>query len=262
MAGEIVFVGLGLSSEMDLTLNALNTIKSADKVFFENYTSAAFNFNEENFYKLTKKELITLDRSEIEDKNGESIFCAAKNQKVVFLVVGDPMISTTHTELRIEAKKRGIKTSIIHNASIISAVSGLTGLQNYKFGKSVSIPFVEKNYFPETPYYVLHENMSRSLHTLFFLDIRPERLMDISLALEVLLELERKIKKNLIYDAQLAVGVARAGSIDYVVRCDHIFSIKNFDFGPTPHTLIIPSKLHPIEAEYLQMFAHAPENIL
>lgn len=258
---ELIFIGLGLSGEMDLSLKALDVIKTADKIFFENYTSIAYNLDEKNFQKLTKKSLTYLNRQDIEDNDCEIIFDSAKDKNTVFLVIGDPIVSTTHAEIRIAAAKRGIKTSIIHNVSIISAIYGICGLQNYKFGKSVSIPFVEEKYFPETPYNVICENLDRNLHTLLFLDIRPNKSMDIQTAIEVLKEIEGKLNKNIINENRLFVGVARAGSDNCLVRCDYLPNIISCDFGPTPHTLVIPAKLHPIEAEYLQIFANAPKKI-
>ena len=65
----------------------------------------------------------------------------AKEEKVAFLVSGDPLIAATHVDLRIRAEKQGIKTRVVHGASVISAVIGLSGLQNYKYGRSVTIPF-------------------------------------------------------------------------------------------------------------------------
>ena len=62
------------------------------------------------------------------------------------------MIATTHSEMLIEAKKSGIKTTVIHSSSILSAAPGIAGLQAYKFGKVTTIPFTEKNFFPHSPY--------------------------------------------------------------------------------------------------------------
>ena len=81
---------------------------------------------------------------------------------------------------------RGISTSIIHAASISSAVCGLSGLQNYRFGKSCSIPFPQKNWFPTTSIDVIALNLSLRLHTLAFLDIQDERYMTVHEAIALL----------------------------------------------------------------------------
>jgi diphthine synthase len=94
----------------------------------------------------------------------------AKEKNVSFLVIGDPLQATTHLELALRAEKEGIKTTIINNTSVISAVSR-TGLESYKFGKTGSIVFPRKNWFPKTSYELLKENLQIKAHTLLLLDI-------------------------------------------------------------------------------------------
>jgi diphthine synthase len=171
---ELVFVGLGLHDEKDLSLRALEEIKTAGKVFAELYTSLMPAFDMGRLEKLAGKKVTIISRKVLEDGEGQQILRETEHGKVVFLVPGDPMIATTHIDLRIRAKKMGIKTRIVHGASIISAVIGLTGLQNYKFGRSVTVPFPEKGVTTGTPYKVIMENKKRGLHTLCFLDIRVE----------------------------------------------------------------------------------------
>ena len=67
------------------------------------------------------------------------------------------------------AKNTMFKTRIVHGVSIMSAIIGLSGLHNYKFGKTVTIPFIEN--FSETPYNVIAQNKNSGLHTLCLLDI-------------------------------------------------------------------------------------------
>ena len=88
----------------------------------------------------------------------------------MFLVPGDPFIATTHVTLRIDAEKQGIKTRVVHGISIMSAIVSLSGLHNYKFGKTVTVPFADN--FSETPYNVIAQNKKLGLHTLCLLDLR------------------------------------------------------------------------------------------
>ena len=260
--GELVFVGLGLYGCLDISLRGLEELRRADYVFAEFYTSLMPDFNIEDFKRVSGKDLIIVSRRNLEDENGEIILERAKNAKVVFLVPGDPLIATTHLALRVKAEKMGIKTRIVHGASIISAVIGLSGLQNYRFGKSVTIPFPERNRISQTPYIVIAENKSRNLHTLCFLDIKAEkaRYMTINEALKILLELERINKHDIINERSLAVGVARAGSEDVVVKADSFEKLLSFNFGNPPHSLVIPAeRLHFMEAEALITLADAPE---
>ena len=59
-----------------------------------------------------------------ETEKGDKIIDAAAQNHVVFLTGGDPMIATTHVDLRLRAIKQGITTKIIHSSSISTAVPG------------------------------------------------------------------------------------------------------------------------------------------
>jgi len=260
--GEIVFVGLGLHDEMGISLHGLKEVKTADKVFVELYTSLMPSFSKEKFEKISGKKLRMLSRRELEEENGEAILKAAEIGKVVLLVPGDPLIATTHVALRIEAEKRGIKTCVIHGASILSAVIGLSGLHNYKFGKTVTIPFLNKG-SSETPYKVIAQNKKLGLHTLCLLDIEVEknRYMKIHEGLEILLKIEEKRREKTVMPSTLVVGVARAGSNSPTVKAGFLKDLLSYDFGKPPHSIIFPGKLHFMEAEALILLADAPKNL-
>ena len=140
---ELVFVGLGLNDEKGISLNGLEETKTADTVFMETYTSLMPDFNLQRFEDICGKTVQLVSRRELEEENAAVILEAAQKGKTVFLVPGDPFIATTHVTLRIDAEKKGIKTRIVHGASIISAIISLSGLHNYKFGKTVTVPFPE-----------------------------------------------------------------------------------------------------------------------
>ncbi len=186
---ELVFVGLGLNDEKGISLRGLEEAKAAEEVFMELYTNLMPNFSVKNFEQVTGKRVRVLSRHDLEEENGKLVLDAAENGKTVFLVPGDPFIATTHVALRLEAQKRGIKTRIIHGSSVISAIIGLSGLQNYKFGKTVTIPFPENS--SETPYKIIGQNKSLGLHSLCLLDIKADegRFLRINEALRQLLEL-------------------------------------------------------------------------
>ncbi|RLI22483.1 diphthine synthase [Candidatus Bathyarchaeota archaeon] len=260
---ELVFIGLGLYDERDVSLRGLEEMKSADYIFIETYTSLMPNLSIERLERLCGKKLEIVSRHELEEKNGEKILKAATKGKAVLLVPGDPLIATTHIALRIQAERMGIKTRIVHGASIISAAIGLSGLHNYKFGKSVTIPFPERDYLSETPYHVIWQNKQLGLHTLCLLDVKAEKkmFMTIKQAIEVLQRLEKRIGKELISDMTLAVGIARAGSENCVVKAGTLKELKDYDFGGPPHTLIFPGKLHFMEAEALKVLGGASEKI-
>lgn len=261
--GELVFVGLGLWSEKNMSLLGVDEARSAETVFAELYTSLMPELSLSRLEKLVEKSVNVVSRHDLEEGCGERILEAAKKGKITLLVPGDPLTATTHVDLRIRAEKKGIKTSIIHGASIVSAIIGLSGLQNYKFGRSVTIPFSEADALDTTPYNVIAENQKAGLHTLCFLDIRAEekRYMTIGDALEILAALEKQKQKRVITSDTLAIGIARAGSENPTVKADFFKQLHRFDFGKPPHSLVFPGKLHFMEAEALVTLAKAPEKI-
>ncbi len=260
--GGITFVGLGLNDEMGMSIRGMEETKRADYVFIELYTSLLPDFSLENLERMLKKNVVTLSRKNIEEENAEKIIAAAKKGNVVFLVPGDPMIATTHVTVRLEARKQGILTRIIHGASVLSAVIGLSGLHNYKFGKSVTIPFPEDTP-AETPYQTIAQNRQLGLHTLCLLDIKAEekRCLTIREALETLMNAEIRRKQEVITSDTLAVGIARAGSQTPSVKADSIRKLLTHDFGGPPYTLVFPGKLHFMEAESLIQFAGGPKKL-
>ena len=260
---ELVFVGLGLFDEKDVSLRGLEEIKEADTVFVEFYTSLMVGLSVRKLEKLIGKGVSVISRRHLEEENGQMILQKAEKGKTVLLVPGDPLIATTHVNLRIRAEKLGIKTRVIHGASIISAAIGLSGLQNYKFGRSVTVPFPESGFVSETPYLVIKENGKMGLHTLCFLDVKveEEKYMTVKDGLEALLTVEKRKRNKVVTSDTVVIGIARAGSKAPVVKAGYTEEVMNYDFGKPPHTIIFPGKLHFMEAEALITFARASEQI-
>jgi diphthine synthase len=262
MLGELAFVGLGLNDELGISLRGLEEVKTADTAFIELYTSFMPDFSLKRFENISGKRLRIVSRRELEDENGKVVLEAAQNGKAVLLVPGDPLIATTHVTLRIEAEKRRIKTRVVHGASVISAVMGLCGLHNYKFGKSVTIPFPDET-FSETPYDVIAQNEELGLHTLCLLDIKAEdrHCLGIHEGLDSLLKIEVKRRKGIVTSDSFAVGIARAGSNNPTVKADFVKDLLVYDFGKPPYSIVFPGKLHFMEAEALIVLAGAPEKL-
>jgi diphthine synthase len=253
-----VFIGLGLNDEKGITIKGLEETKTADNVFMENYTSCMPDFSLERFERLCGRKVQMVTRQTLEEDNGNLILQAAKTGKAVFLVPGDPFIATTHVTLRIDAEKQGIKTRIIHGTSIMSAIISLSGLHNYKFGKTVTIPFPENS--SETPYNVISQNKKIGLHTLCLLDLKAKesQYLTINQAITSLQKIENKKNGGVITTQTVAVGIARAGSDNPTLKADFIPNFEEFDFGEPPYSLIIPGELHFMEIDSLIAFAEAP----
>ncbi len=246
----LTFIGLGLYDKEDISEKGLRLIRNADHVFLEGYTSRLMGATREELEAYYHKPVRLLRRVDVEQHPEELLDCALR-ENTVFLCAGDPMVSTTHADLRIRAADRGIPTAIIHGASIVSAVCGLSGLQNYRFGKSCSVPFPQAHWSPTSPMEVISENRNLRLHTLVYLDIQDDHNMTVGEGIDLLEEMARKKQVKI----PLYVGIARAGSDAPVVRAGPAGALRCADFGPPLHVLVVPGELHDMEKTYLSRFA-------
>ncbi|HNX17839.1 MAG TPA: diphthine synthase [Methanoregula sp.] len=246
----LTFIGLGLYDKKDVSEKGLDLIRNADHVFLEGYTSRLMGTTKEELEEYYKKPVSLLRRADVEQHPEELLDCA-ESGNTVFLCAGDPMVSTTHADLRIRAADRGIPTAIVHGASIVSAVCGLSGLQNYRFGKSCSVPFPQEHWLPTSPMDVIIENLKMRLHTLVYLDIQDTRYMTVGEAVDLLEEMARKKQVTI----PLYVGIARAGSDAPVVRAGNADTLRSVDFGAPLHVIVVPGELHDMERLYLSRFA-------
>lgn len=251
------FVGLGLYDERSVTLEGRDAIREADAVYAEFYTSMLTGCSLQELENFHGREIELLDRGDVEDS--DVVVDAAEDRDVVFLTAGDTMVSTTHTELRLRAEERGIETRLVHAPSAASAVSGVTGLQNYRFGRSTSL--VERDgWTPSSPYEVVLGNLERGLHTLIYLDIdvSPDgaSYMTADEGAEALMEMGGEL--------ELVVGVARMGSNEPHVYGGSPQDVAEHDFGEPLHLLVAPGELHDVERRYLEAMGNvnfdAPPN--
>lgn len=270
----LTFIGLGLYDERSITVEGRDALREADRAFAEFYTSKLLGATVEDVESYHDVDIEVRDRPGVE-QHPEDMLDAAGSEDVAFLTAGDTMISTTHVDLRLRAAERGIETRVIHAPTAESAASGLTGLQNYRFGKATTLPFPYAHGGGDVPGSVVDAidgNRERGLHTLVYLDIkvgydptgnrnasrsddkvRNDEYMTADTAAE-LLATE--------YPDTLAVVVARAGSPDPLVEADRLSELATRAFGDPLHLLVIPGTLHHIEADALATLAGAPEELL
>lgn len=249
----LYLIGIGLSDEKDISVRGLELVKRCDKIYLENYTSV-LECDVSKLVKFYGKKIVLANREMVE--SGEEIIKEALKKDVALLIVGSPLMATTHTSLVLEAGKLGVLVKVVNNASVFDAV-GITGLQLYKFGQIASIPFFEEFIELETPYTILKENMKIGLHTLFLLDLNPssERFMTVNDSIEILLKIEKREKRGVFSEDSLCIGCARLGSDDFMVKVGKAKELMGFDFGKPPHCLIIPGKMHFMEEEVLERFS-------
>lgn len=98
-------VGLGLGDEDDITLRGLKAVQRCDQVFLEAYTSV-LAAGKERLEAAYGKPITVADRTMVESE-AERIYLPAKDKDVAFLVVGDPLCATTHTDIILRAREVG-----------------------------------------------------------------------------------------------------------------------------------------------------------
>ncbi|WP_435076540.1 diphthine synthase [Halococcus sp. AFM35] len=250
----LTFVGLGLYDERSITVEGREVLRDADRAFAECYTSKLVGTTVESLESHHDISIEVRGRAGVEG-DPEPILDAAEARSAVFLVAGDPMVSTTHTDLRLRAHERGIETRIVHGTTAQTAAGSLTGLQNYRFGKATTIPFAYRDRpIPESVVHTIEDNRERGLHTLCYLDIKAEeeRYMTADVAAERLAsELDT-----------LGVVVARAGSSEPLVVADRLSALAEGEFGEPLHLLVVPGDLHHLEREALDTLADTPAELL
>ncbi len=239
-------IGIGLYSEKDLSIRAVEIIKTCDKAYAELYT-ADINFNQKNFQKLTDKKVQLLNREQVEQSN--KFLEEAKTKNICLLVPGDPLFATTHLEILQRAKKQNIKFKIVHSSSVQTAI-GETGLSLYNFGKITSLPRPQKNFFPTSFYDIILQNRKQGLHTLLLLDIG----LDINHAIDILLQVEKQKQKKLFTDNLKLFGCAQLGSEMQMIKYCTLKEMKYSHLGKTPHCIVIPAKLTHYEEEFIKTF--------
>ncbi len=258
--GELVFIGLGLHDEKGMTLRGLEEARSADSVFMESYTSAFSAARTTALEVLLGKPVRRLSRLDVE--RGETVLGAARNGRVAFLVIGDPMTATTHVDLRLRAAKEGIPTRIVHSASIVTAAAGVLGLQISKFGRISTIPFPAPGFRPRSPVDAILENRRAGLHSLVLLDLEEGgRFLAPKDALRFILDAAAEGSDASLGSSAVACIVSRAGAPDVHATTGRIADLLNTDPGPPPHCLVIPGPLHFLEKAALIAFAGAPHDI-
>ena len=228
-------IGTGLNAN-SITAEALQALKSSDKLYLENYT-VNFPYPIGELEKSYNVKITELERSKVED---ESILNEAESQNISLLVYGDALSATTHIQLILACKKQKVPYKIFHNASIMTAVAE-TGLQLYKFGKTASMPnWAEHTNKPTSFANYIKQNQSIKAHTLILTDIGLEIEQAITQLQESTKDLPEKI-----------IAISNAGTPNQKIFYDTPDNLKNKKVK-MPFALIIPTELHFIEEEAIE----------
>ena len=251
----LIFAGLGISQWKTITIELDEILKKSNRVYLEKYTSP-INVTEK--YK-TKYKIIEVSRDFVE--TGTTILNEARKKNITLLSYGDPMIATTHMDLRLRAEERGIKTKILHNSSIISVLPGETGLHSYKFGRTVSL-MKEHEIAPLSVYYAIHNNLVSKLHSLILLEFNNEKneYLDPNKAIKLLKNTEKEQKRNVLTNKSIIIIASRIGSKNQCIKAGQIKELSNKKYNEPPHSIIIPGELHFTEEEALKTILKVKNN--
>jgi len=264
-------IGLGLGDEGDITVKGLKALQGSGKVYLEAYTSILPGLDKERLAELYGvKDIIEADR-ELVESGCEEMIEQATTMDVSFLVVGDALCATTHTDLWLRARQRGVEVKVVHNASIMNAIASC-GLQLYRFGETISIAWWIDDWKPASFYDKIQANYKAGLHSLCLLDIKvkeqnvenlmrgrkiyePPRFMTVAQGLGQLLEIEKERKEGIVTPDTLVIGVARLGRDDQVIRAGKVSELIEEDLGGPLHSLVICApELHELEKEFVEFY--------
>ena len=239
----LYLVGLGLDLK-DISVGALENVKKCSKIYLESYTNV-FPYSITDLEKIIGKKLIIAKRKDVEEN--PDFIKEAKTKKVALLVSGDPLTATTHVDLLLRAKKAGVKVKIHHAPSILTAIAE-TGLQLYKFGKTGSIAAWTGNFRPESFYNLIKRNDEMKAHTLLLVDIGlpgHEGLYYIKSIAKI------RYDNEMIEDREFIV-CEKLGTDDQKITIGKLKPMLKKRFSE-PVCIIIPSELHFVEKEFLDL---------
>ena len=242
----LYFIGLGL--EQSPSIKSLKLLKGCDRIYYERYTSPALDEKvlSDLAESLAPSKIEMVKREFVED--GREILAAARDSQVALISSGDPLIATTHQELRTRASRSGIPARVIHGSSVISAAGGELGLHSYNFGRMVTITREPMQY---TAYNTLFRNLLLGLHTTVLLEWDESKnfFLKPSQAISSLFDAERDLRSGIIKDCSLGLIVSRLGSDEPSAKALSFKEILDSDLGEPPHVIVVPGRFHFTERE-------------
>jgi len=243
----LYFVGLGLTGVESITLEGLKALKGCKTVYLERYTNPSTPSAEE-LAEFLGREVLEVSREFVED--GRRILREAKEADVALACSGDPMVATTHQELRVRAVKEGVATKIIHGTSIVGCIAGELGLHQYKFGKIVTVTASTPTL--NTVLDTLYWNLLRGLHTLLLLEWQPNRTLTPNEALKMLIDADEEMRLGIFNPNLFTIIAARLCQRNQLIKAALLKDLLHLDYGEPPYSIVIPADLHFTEAEALE----------
>lgn len=229
-------IGVGLDNK-EITEKGLEAVENADKVYAEFYTNTE-TVDLERIENKTDKEIKKLPRDKVERE--DKIIESAESKDTAFLVSGDPLTATTHYDIKHRAKQSGLEVEVVHAPSIFTSIAE-TGLNVYKFGRTVTLP---KESSPQSVANYIEKNDEIGLHSLILLDInyRAEK------ASKKLIELNEELAER---DAAV---IERANDKSQKITAGKVKNFPKKNLGNPPHCIIIVGDTSHKEEEFLEAY--------
>ncbi|MDO8628029.1 MAG: diphthine synthase [Candidatus Diapherotrites archaeon] len=249
----LYLIGAGLKPEQ-ISVEGLKAVAECERVFLENYTSSYAEGGIPELEKILEKKVFPVGRKQVEEEL-KQILLISKQNNIALLIVGNVFSATTHFQIFLDAKSLGIKVKVIPGISVFSYL-GKTGLQEYKFGRIVSIPRWEENFKPTSFYDYIKTNYNLGMHTLCLLDIKKEEnyFMPITHALAQIKEIAKQKNDNFLSEAKL-VALCSLGASDEIIFSGTAEEFEKQEFNSFPQSLIICAKPSDKELEGLQLYS-------
>ena len=256
-------IGIGPGDLEHMTERARSVARGCKKRYLEGYT-AVLPTDQEALLESVVGPWERLMRPSVESP--EALLEESRNDSVALLVVGDPMQATTHIDLEARCMEEGIGYEVIPGMSATSLAVSLSGLQSYKFGRQVTLPYPYGDYLATSPLEMILRNLEGGLHTLVLLDLDPTGMgfdlpspMSPSQAISILEEMEEKwleegdglewFNKSVLavngWEGMLLSDVGTKGQRVFSGSLEEISMIQ----GGWVHSLIIPSEMSDNERE-------------
>lgn len=245
-------IGVGPGNIGLMSTDAIETAKMCKYRFLEGYT-ALLPIEQEGELEKIVGQYKKIMRPDVE--NPEELLELAQQSTVALMVVGDPLQATTHIDLQLRAAEANVNCHVIHGISITTIVTGVIGLQSYRFGRQVTLAYPYGDYLATSPFELILDNLERNLHTLVLLDLDPSGMgegeqqpMNPETAIDVLRASAAKIGHDIeeweiVLCSDMGTKLQRIsyGSLN------HISELKNGDI----HCLVVPGRLDELEEEAL-----------
>ncbi|PSH00070.1 MAG: diphthine synthase [Nanohaloarchaea archaeon SW_4_43_9] len=232
----LYLIGLGLDNG-EIAQKGLEALEEVDRAFAEFYTNTE-NISLEKLEEKTGKEIEKLSREQVE--RNDKVLESAENQDTAFLVSGDPLTATTHYNIKHRAEEKGIDVEVIHAPSIFVSIAE-TGLNVYKFGRTVTLP---NDSAPESVTEYINKNDKIGLHSLILLDIDYPA----NEAAEKLINMDKSLADR------EAVVVERANHKDQKITVLSLEEAAENEFGSTPHSIILTGDKSHKEEDFLEAY--------